>query len=715
MSANYKKNLLFKKLLVIPVIKKKFGQWIQQGLDGSLVNTTKQSLETWQMIEELLTGKHLSVSQLNKVVKKLIDAEEDALEPINALYLAKTGKLKAKANYVRLRKQRKWDDEKIKQELRKTNWKQFFDLASSKNEVIEISDDDAPPLPVSDDESSEDYPGKEPRAKRPRRSPKKARADSSPELIEEPPLEAVLRSKKIYVPDDPMDPRYQRRATGAPNMIDWPDTTPNTWGQAPKNSGFLRYWKRTIFPETGKAIVVAECAPTDVIYQLYQLELYPAFKRYPIFWFDLPPHPIAAYVNDPQPRGFRANASGYYIPHCMRGNPDAYMPIDLANYPPAIVEQTLSRLRAPGERTRLAQETIGGINAGIGVQAATNIPANELVTFASGEIVLVKERPDSKYLITLDFAFGELAIDGTHSLGNSFHGSKINDKSLYGAVPSPSNNAELVFHVAESLIQLPMRKYSDPARLQGLHEYTTAEYIEDMRRLAGTTKNYNSDVYNSITPNKALHKPPYARFFTEHVVMVVATRDIKEKEFISIDYGKNYPPSQRNFPRIDDDEEEKKEDEDDEVQEVPRAQSPPPEDEEEVVIHKKRKQRGKGPQPHHERSKPLHHVLYTKEEHEIPAWPGYFINKVGLIMNNKMEPVIPVLSKKTKRVEVLLKNANSNIAGHVDLAWLVATTFLPNLENGKDVFHLDGNVLNNDVSNLAWRPCAEDLSDEDND
>ena len=80
---------------------------------------------------------------------------------------------------------------------------------------------------------------------------------------------------------------------------------------------------------------------------------------------------------------------------------------------------------------------------------------------------------------------------------------------------------------------------------------------------------------------------------------------------------------------------------------------------------------------------------------------GYFISSLGRFKNKK---------------GVIMKDYKPHHSGYIYLRVnidkyalhrLVAQTFLPNLENKPFVNHIDGNKLNNSISNLEWVTCRE--------
>jgi hypothetical protein len=80
---------------------------------------------------------------------------------------------------------------------------------------------------------------------------------------------------------------------------------------------------------------------------------------------------------------------------------------------------------------------------------------------------------------------------------------------------------------------------------------------------------------------------------------------------------------------------------------------------------------------------------------------GYFISSLGRFKNSK---------------NVIMSNYKPHHSGYIyvrvnidkyALHRLVALTFIPNLDNKPFVNHIDGNKINNSLSNLEWVTCAE--------
>lgn len=88
---------------------------------------------------------------------------------------------------------------------------------------------------------------------------------------------------------------------------------------------------------------------------------------------------------------------------------------------------------------------------------------------------------------------------------------------------------------------------------------------------------------------------------------------------------------------------------------------------------------------------------------DIKGYENYKINKKGEIMNIKKNKVLKNQIGTRGYYQVKLKRKHQNIHR------LVALTFLDNPKNLPLVNHKDGNILNNDLSNLEFCTASENI------
>ena len=88
---------------------------------------------------------------------------------------------------------------------------------------------------------------------------------------------------------------------------------------------------------------------------------------------------------------------------------------------------------------------------------------------------------------------------------------------------------------------------------------------------------------------------------------------------------------------------------------------------------------------------------------------NYSINEKGEIKNNITKRILsPSINKDSGYYQIDLWKGNKS--KKYTLHRLVANNFIPNLENKPTVDHIDGNRLNNDISNLRWATYSEQNS-----
>ena len=85
----------------------------------------------------------------------------------------------------------------------------------------------------------------------------------------------------------------------------------------------------------------------------------------------------------------------------------------------------------------------------------------------------------------------------------------------------------------------------------------------------------------------------------------------------------------------------------------------------------------------------------------IPNFEDYSINKKGIVRNCRGKLISHQTSKGCSTHFVSLYDKNGRGTKR-RISWLVAEVFIPNPNNYKYVWHLDGNQKNHDVKNLKW-------------
>lgn len=92
---------------------------------------------------------------------------------------------------------------------------------------------------------------------------------------------------------------------------------------------------------------------------------------------------------------------------------------------------------------------------------------------------------------------------------------------------------------------------------------------------------------------------------------------------------------------------------------------------------------------------------------KIPTLNNHSISEIGVVINTKTGKV------KTQRVAKngyctvnIIENNKSTV---MYIHRLLALTFIPNPENKRTVNHIDGNKLNNSLSNLEWSTDRENI------
>jgi len=97
---------------------------------------------------------------------------------------------------------------------------------------------------------------------------------------------------------------------------------------------------------------------------------------------------------------------------------------------------------------------------------------------------------------------------------------------------------------------------------------------------------------------------------------------------------------------------------------------------------------------------------------EIPNYPGYLISPIGNIVSisnhiHTENIILKTEFKKDGYCRVTL--CNNGACKRFYVHRLIALVFIPNPLNKKVVNHIDGNKLNNTVTNLEWCTYSENL------
>jgi hypothetical protein len=93
----------------------------------------------------------------------------------------------------------------------------------------------------------------------------------------------------------------------------------------------------------------------------------------------------------------------------------------------------------------------------------------------------------------------------------------------------------------------------------------------------------------------------------------------------------------------------------------------------------------------------------------IPNFEDYAINQKGELLslkNNKQKLLVPQMGNAGYLYITLCKN---NIRHNRFIHRLIAITFIENPLNKEQVNHIDGNKLNNHISNLEWITPSENI------
>lgn len=93
---------------------------------------------------------------------------------------------------------------------------------------------------------------------------------------------------------------------------------------------------------------------------------------------------------------------------------------------------------------------------------------------------------------------------------------------------------------------------------------------------------------------------------------------------------------------------------------------------------------------------------------EIEGYPNYEVSNLGTVRNRATGNVLrPGKTNMGYQKVCLCKEGQRKT---LTIHRLVATAFLPNPENKREVNHIDGDKTNNRVSNLEWSTRSENVS-----
>ena len=94
--------------------------------------------------------------------------------------------------------------------------------------------------------------------------------------------------------------------------------------------------------------------------------------------------------------------------------------------------------------------------------------------------------------------------------------------------------------------------------------------------------------------------------------------------------------------------------------------------------------------------------LYTATR-PIPGFSGYFISRCGVVYSTRSSEIVMLTQRLSSSgyISVTITDDNENRTS-LGIHRLLALSYVPKRSEDTEVNHIDGNKLNNDLSNLEW-------------